>query len=220
MLNRCHSTALGPAEWQVLLRGIALVGGHRSGAGMQGRRGRPALPNHLRPGRSDARRDRRGVDAAAQVLHYTSLWTIVRFNRVPERRGRPVHTIEVDFDVLKALMLRRPNESVSNNDVLRKLLELPPAGPLQRETSAPATADWIVKGVRFCAGWEFRAKHHGRTYHGRVADGALVLEDDTRHDSPSSAAVSITKYAVNGWNFWECRTSSAEPWRPLSSFRR
>ena len=35
-------------------------------------------------------------------------------------------TIEVDFEVYKALIARRPTEDVSENDVLRQLLRLPP----------------------------------------------------------------------------------------------
>ena len=33
-----------------------------------------------------------------------------------------MRNIEVDFDVYKALTLRRPSEGVSENDVLRELL--------------------------------------------------------------------------------------------------
>ena len=36
-----------------------------------------------------------------------------------------MRTIEVDFDVFKALTMRRPSEIVSENDVLRELLGLP-----------------------------------------------------------------------------------------------
>ena len=141
-----------------------------------------------------------------------------------------MHTIEVDFDVLKALMVRRPNETVSNNDVLRSLLDL---APLPASVASPASAasaivsvaasapqDWVIKGVRFAAGWQLRAKHHGREYRGRIEDGALVLDGGARFKSPSAAGHSITKYAVNGWTFWECRRSNDEEWRPLSAFRK
>ena len=35
-----------------------------------------------------------------------------------------MHTVEVDFDVLKALMTRREVESVTYNDVIRRLIGL------------------------------------------------------------------------------------------------
>jgi len=128
-----------------------------------------------------------------------------------------VYTIEVDFDVMKALMARRASETVSNNDVLRDLLKLPAATQQPKEPAAAVAGDWIVKGVRFAAGTEFRGKHQGRVHIGRVEGGALVL-DGKQYGSPSHAANSITGYAINGWNFWEVRTGDS--WRSMSSFRK
>jgi hypothetical protein len=131
-----------------------------------------------------------------------------------------MRSIEVDFDVYKALMMRRPTEDVTENDVLRELLDLP------RRKAAPATAppgsalgDWITKGVRFPVGTEFRAHYKGQTYLGRVESGALVL-DGKPYDSPSSAAVSITGSAVNGWRFWEARLPGEAGWKMIESLRR
>ena len=113
-----------------------------------------------------------------------------------------MRTIEVDFDVYKALTLRRPSENVTENDVLRELLRL----PLKHQSTAPAgtatPGDWVTKGIRFPAGTEFRANYKGQTYLARVDSGALVLNGE-RFDTPSSAAMSITRNPVNGWTFWE-----------------
>jgi hypothetical protein len=128
-----------------------------------------------------------------------------------------MHTIEVDFDVLKALTALRPTESVSNNDVIRGLLKLPGATPQPKEPAAAVTGDWIVKGVRFAAGTELRGKYQGREHTARVGGGALVLNGQ-RYVSPSHAASSITGYAVNGWNFWQVR--NGDSWRPMSSYRK
>ena len=129
-----------------------------------------------------------------------------------------MHSIEVDFEVLKALMVRRPTESVTYNDVIRKLLQLgeKPAVSLT-ESSGPWPNDWLVKGVRFAEGTEFRAKQSGKLHMAKVAEGALVL-NGKKYDSPSAAAVSITGYAVNGWTFWEFRRPGEE-WRPLATAR-
>jgi hypothetical protein len=130
-----------------------------------------------------------------------------------------VRTIEVDFDVYKALLTRRPSEDVTENDVLRDLLHL----PRKKEPSAapvqPAPADWSAKGVRFPAGTEFRAHHKGQIYLARVESGALVL-NGKRYDSPSAAAVSITGSAVNGWRFWEARLPGEASWKMIESLRR
>src|ERR671937_608590 len=97
-------------------------------------------------------------------------------------------TIDVDFDVFKALTLRRPTEDVSENDVLRQLLGLPARKHAGTQTAAPQPGDWVTKGVRFPAGTEFRATYKGETHLGRVEGGALVLSGK-RYDTPSAAAM-------------------------------
>jgi Restriction Enzyme Adenine Methylase Associated/Protein of unknown function (DUF2924) len=128
-------------------------------------------------------------------------------------------TIEVDFDVFKALTTRRPTEEVTENDVLRQLLHLPRRGSMTVKSDAPAPDDWVTKGVRLPAGTELRATYKGQTHLARVAAGALVL-DGKRFDSPSAAAMSITRNPVNGWTFWECRPPGQGKWLKLKALRR
>jgi predicted CopG family antitoxin len=129
-------------------------------------------------------------------------------------------TIEIDFDVFKALTARRSSEDVTENDVLRELLGL----PRKKGASAfpapetPAPDDWIAKGVRFPAGTEFRAHYKGQTYLARVAEGALVFNGQS-FDNPSPAAMQITGNPVNGWTFWECRLPGQTRWQMLKSLR-
>ena len=130
-------------------------------------------------------------------------------------------TIEIDFDVFKALTLRRPSEDVSENDVLRELLGLPArlrGGPLARSQALPAAGEWVTKGVRFPPGSEFRAAYKGQTYLARVDNGALALQGK-RYETPSAAAMSITGNPVNGWTFWEARLPGQAGWKMLKSFR-
>lgn len=131
-----------------------------------------------------------------------------------------MRTIEVDFDVFKALTARRPSEAVTENDVLRQLLGLPITGHRAGATqSAPSgSGDWVAKGVRFPAGTEFRAIYKGQTHLGKVERGALAL-GGRRFVSPSAAAISITGGNVNGWRFWECRPPGQTGWRRLESLR-
>lgn len=131
-----------------------------------------------------------------------------------------MRTIDVDFDVFKALTLRRPSESVTENDVLRQLLGLPPSKhPATTIAGGPAPGDWVTKGVRFPAGTEFRASYKGQTYLARVESGALVLNGQ-RFDTPSAAAMSITGNPVNGWTFWECRLPGQASWRMIKTLRK
>ena len=129
-------------------------------------------------------------------------------------------TIEIDFDVFKALTGRRESEKDSYNDVLRRMLGLkqPIEGrpPIIRP---PSNGDWVTKGFNFPAGTEFRATHKGRTYTARVTAGALELNGQ-RFDSPSSAAGSITNNSVNGWIFWECRLPATSSWKLITTLRQ
>jgi hypothetical protein len=132
------------------------------------------------------------------------------------------YTLEVDFDVYKELFAKRANESVTENDVLRELLGLPhkpPTEPLPAPTDPTSPEDWIVKNVRFPNGTDFRAKHKGQTFSGRVSGGALMVEGKA-YDSPSAAAIAISGNSVNGWLFWECRFPGQASWQQIKGLRR
>jgi len=126
-------------------------------------------------------------------------------------------TIEVDFEVYKALTARRPTENVTENDVLRQLLHLPRQS-VSAASDLPAPEDWVTKNVRIPAGTELRAMYKGQSYLARVEEGALVL-NGRRFDSPSAAAMSITRNAVNGWNFWQARRPGQGAWMLLRELR-
>lgn len=131
-----------------------------------------------------------------------------------------MYPIEVDFEVYKQLTVRRATETVSYNDVIRGLLGLKPngdGGPLP--PAGGSKDDWIVKGVRFPAGTEFRAVYKGQTHAAKVEAGALIM-NGIRYDSPSAAAVAITKNPVNGWLFWECKIPGRSNWQNIVSLRQ
>ena len=131
-----------------------------------------------------------------------------------------MRTIEIDFDVFKALTMRRDSEEVSYNDVLREMLGLEKKSK-QDTSNAVAAADdvWVTKGVRFPNGTEFRAKYKGQTYRGKVQNCCLVV-DGKRFDSPSPAAIDITGNSVNGWRFWECRLPGDSSWQMIQSLKK
>ena len=130
-----------------------------------------------------------------------------------------MHAIEVDFDVFKALTMRRASEHVTENDVLRQMLGLSSKKEPTVPAARPEAGDWITKGVRFPAGTEFRAKYKGQTWLGRVEGGALVV-NGKRYDTPSAAAVPITENPVNGWTFWECRLPGQAGWKIIKALRK
>lgn len=125
--------------------------------------------------------------------------------------------IEIDFDVFKEITLRRANEGVTPNDVLREVFGLEPKN--SASTSDVSVGEpWMIKGVKFPHGTEFRATYKGKIYNGVVEDGALVV-NSKRYPSPSAAAVAITGNAVNGWVFWECKFPGQTEWETIKSYR-
>lgn len=130
-----------------------------------------------------------------------------------------MRTIDVDFDVFKALTARRANEQISENDVLRSLLGLSSKRSPTAQIAADTADDWIVKGVRFPSGTEFRASYKGQTWLGRADHGALVVNGQ-RFDTPSAGAVYITKTPTNGWTFWESRIPGQSSWQIIKALRR
>jgi hypothetical protein len=130
-----------------------------------------------------------------------------------------MRTIEVDFDVYKALLVRRPSEDVTENDVLRELLGLPKQGVISSAPGAAREGDWVAKGVRFPAGTEFRARYRGELHLAKVESGALAIGGKL-FDTPSAAAMAITNnIPVNGWTFWECRRPGEAAWRRIKDLR-
>jgi Restriction Enzyme Adenine Methylase Associated len=84
---------------------------------------------------------------------------------------------------------------------------------------SPGPEDWVTKGVRLPSGTELRATYKGQTYLARVASGALVF-DGKRFNSPSAAAMAITRNPINGWTLWECRLPGQGRWMSLKELRR
>jgi hypothetical protein len=132
-----------------------------------------------------------------------------------------MQSIEIDFDVFKALTLLRTTEQDSYNDVLRSLLKLPSnrlaQSPEQLSRASQAEKTWQTGGVNFPPGTEFRARYKGKVYVGTVEKGALLV-NGKRAVNPSSAANMITGNNVNGWRFWEARLPG-QPWRRMDFYR-
>ena len=127
-------------------------------------------------------------------------------------------SIEIDFDVYKALTIRRASPSTTYNDVLRDLLQL---GSTPKNGGTPASngTPWITKGVVFPHGTEFRASYKGKDYQAHVEQGALVF-NGTKYSSPSPAAIAITERPTNGWMFWKCRLPGQNTWKVADHYRQ
>lgn len=145
--------------------------------------------------------------------------------------------IEVDFDVYKALTLRRKDEADSYSDVIRRLLqiayeekttgEVPPdqtwPGKVGRIGQLAGLDDldgaWIGK-VFFPEQTRFRATYKGQTFRAAIKGERWIGEDGVSHSSPSEAASAISGTKVNGWRFWYARRPEDDDWRRLDEFRK
>lgn len=130
-----------------------------------------------------------------------------------------MQTIQIDFDVFKAITARRSTEAMTENDVLRELLGLPRTYEDTCSQGLKASPDWVVKGVSFPDGTEFRATHKGQRYTASVEGGTLRMGEQT-FGSPSAAACAVTETSVNGWKFWEARIPGTPSWQNLAEIRR
>ena len=127
-----------------------------------------------------------------------------------------VPTIDIDFDVYKALTVKRTTEDVTYNNVIRDLLRL---GPQPKRKTEEATGGVVLKGVSFPDGTQFRATYKGRTYAAEIRGGEWMDSDGTPRNSPSEAAHAITHTQTNGWRFWEAKRPGDPSWRVLADLR-
>jgi len=125
--------------------------------------------------------------------------------------------IDVDFEVYKALTLRRETEATTYNDVIRVLLKLgnekrlPPDEPKKGAT---------YKGVFFPDGTLFEATYKGKRYTARIRDGAWFDDQDGGiRTSPSHAVNKLTGTSVNGWRFWRCKRPGETGWTLLDKLQ-
>lgn len=114
-------------------------------------------------------------------------------------------TIDIDFEVHKAIELERRSFAETPNAVLRRVLGIDPAelkqakAPPSVSAAAIPSADayasegrpWVGKGkstgLVLPHGTELRMDYNGQRFTGRVDNGSLVIEG-RRFSSPSGAA--------------------------------
>ena len=123
-------------------------------------------------------------------------------------------TIEVDFEVFKALTNKRESEEMSYNDVLRAMLDL----GTSQAAPAPSGPAWTWKGVTLPTGTELRAEYKGKEYTARIVNGEWV-QGERVFGSPSAAAYAITESGINGWVFWSVKRPTDAGWSLLSKLR-
>ncbi|CAH2606274.1 conserved protein of unknown function (plasmid) [Rhodovastum atsumiense] len=127
-------------------------------------------------------------------------------------------TIQIDFDVEKALFALRETEEMTFNDVLRKKLGLPPK---QQPIDPKPLLPWNYDKISLPHGTELRLNHQGREHRAEIVDGLWILNGKPQN-SPTAAARTIidTKAALNGWWKWEAKRPGDVEWEWLGNLRK
>jgi hypothetical protein len=138
------------------------------------------------------------------------------------------YQIEVDFEVIKALWAERKSEEESDNDVLRRILKMPPKNAGGASKSGGSGSDskaWAWKGVSLPASTRLRMKYLSQTYEGEVRDGKWWI-NDRFFTTPSEAADNLartrkgTRPSLDGWRYWYVKRPSDRDWIPLDDLRK
>lgn len=143
-------------------------------------------------------------------------------------------TIQIDFDVHKAIEAQRTGFDDEPNDVLRRLFKLKPRdkrpnldiNPDELSQSIETMLDggWISKNVDLSAGTKVRMEYDGVTHMGEIVDGKWHVEGED-FKSPSGAAVYVVSKqrgqhtSVNGWNYWQVLDETKGKWVLLKDLR-
>ena len=141
-------------------------------------------------------------------------------------------TIEIDFDVHRAIEAERQGFHDTPNAVLRRLLQLGPAPAEPGEgfadapmaLLAPPERAWVWKGLELPHGTELRLSYAGVEARGQVLGGELNFSGASyRSPSPAVARAVETargdKVQVNGWKHMDARRPGDDRWIPLDELR-
>jgi hypothetical protein len=152
----------------------------------------------------------------------------VGLNQRREAHMTEYKTIEIDFDVHKAIEQERLGFSEHPNLALRRLLKLGPANDVPPGAACnvpPGGRGWAGKGVTLPHRTIIQMEYNNRKYEGVIDNGDWLI-DGKRFPSPSAAAsgVAVTKNgkhtSLDGWVYWRVKLPGQAEWVALSHLRR
>ncbi len=120
-----------------------------------------------------------------------------------------MHRFNVSRDVLAEIRARRQGGEETEDQVLRRLLDLPaaPTTPeLGAETGGPGFRPGFrdaTYGIHFPEGFEISRTYKGRPFAARVSGGRWLLDADGRfYDSFDRLSQAVIDGNENAWMFW------------------
>ena len=142
-------------------------------------------------------------------------------------------SIEIDFEVHKAIELERRSFNETPNEVLRRMLGIDASEVSRPEPSSvmslAAGRPWVGKGkstgLTLPHGTALQLDYNGQRFTGRVENGSLVLEGQ-RFSSPSGAADELCrtrdgrKTSLNGKELIQVRLPGENGWVLLKEYEQ
>lgn len=137
-----------------------------------------------------------------------------------------MRSIEVDFEVHKAIELERTGFDDPPNSALRRLLKLgPPDKPtVQKPVATDGGKLWTKRGVELRDGTELQVKYSEVEAIGRVLQGKLTF-DGSSFRTPSAAVAAVVEWrrgsrvTINGWDYVYARRPGEREWQSLAQLR-
>lgn len=146
-----------------------------------------------------------------------------------------MRTIEIDFEVHKAIELERRSFDEAPNTALRRLLGIAPAEtenntePKTTPLPSPVGRPWAGKGhsagLTLPHGTELQMDYNGQRFMGRVDNGVIMFEGQN-FTSPSGAADALCrtkdgrKTSLNGKDVISARLPGETDWVLLKTLER
>lgn len=142
-------------------------------------------------------------------------------------------SIDIDFEVHKAIELERRGFGETPNEVLRRMLGIDVSRADRPEPNSVMPVDegrpWVGKGkstgLVLPHGTDLQMDYNGQRFSGRVENGSLVLEGQ-RFSSPSGAADELCrtrdgrKTSLNGKELVRVRLPGEARWVLLKEFEQ
>ncbi len=139
-------------------------------------------------------------------------------------------SIEIDFDIHKAIEAEREGFEEPPYLALRRLLKLPSvekSRPDPVEKAVAGSRPWREGTVEIPHGAEARMAYQrgSQAFEGRFLNGRLVVDGKSFETlSGAASALARTKDGtipnLNGWNYWEVKVPGRNDWVPLKLLRR
>ncbi|MEA1947884.1 MAG: hypothetical protein U9N83_11365 [Thermodesulfobacteriota bacterium] len=124
-----------------------------------------------------------------------------------------MENIKTDFDLPNKPVFQQSSIKSNQSNVIENS-DVPGKVRQQRSQTLEDCIPWTPDGVAFPHGTKLRGKYKGYVYHGKVNNGAFILNGE-EFLSPCAAAVTITRNPVDGWLFWDCKLPDRSSWMSI-----